>query len=178
MTPNAVFWHQSMDGQWRFRTNNKGFRDERKPAYEKPRGTLRMLVLGDSHTAGFEVDQDKTFANILEVFAAAGYGGRGAQQVFQVQYGGRATYLENEGLRYSPDVIVVGFFANDYSDNARADLYQLVDGNLIVASNATLLLSMSLGCNRDTGTEVVGRKFLCLFVRLQHRVGARQGTIG
>ena len=29
MTPNAVFWHQSMDGQWRFRTNNKGFRDER-----------------------------------------------------------------------------------------------------------------------------------------------------
>ena len=54
-------------------------------------------------------------------------------------------YLENEGLRYSPDVIVVGFFANDYSDNARADLYRLVDGNLIVASNATLLLSMSLG---------------------------------
>src|SRR5262245_39965519 len=25
MTPNTVFWHQSIDGAWRFNINNKGF---------------------------------------------------------------------------------------------------------------------------------------------------------
>jgi lysophospholipase L1-like esterase len=136
MTPNVVFWHQSMDGKWRFNINNKGFRDDKNYSYGKPKGTLRVLVLGDSHTAGFEVDQDKTYANVLE--KALRQQGISAE-VLNTGISGFSTaeelaYLENEGLRYSPDVIIVGFFANDYSDNVRANLFRLVDGKVIVAS--------------------------------------------
>src|SRR5262245_61750664 len=136
MTPNAVFWHRSIDGQWRFKTNNKGFRDDKDYAYAKPTGTLRVLLLGDSHTAGFEVDQDKTYASVLERSLAE----RGVRaEVLNTGISGFGTaeelaYLENEGLRYAPDVIVVAFFANDFSDSARAGLYRLVDGKLEVAS--------------------------------------------
>jgi lysophospholipase L1-like esterase len=95
-----------------------------------------VLVLGDSHTAGFEVEQDKTYAAVLE--SQLRQQGISAE-VLNTGISGFGTaeqlaYLENEGLRYSPDVIVVGFFANDYSDNMRAGLYQLRDGELIVAS--------------------------------------------
>src|SRR5262245_56983676 len=66
MTPNLVFWHQSIDGQWRFTTNNKGFRDSKDYTHEKPASTFRVLLLGDSNTAGFEIDQDQTYASVLE----------------------------------------------------------------------------------------------------------------
>jgi hypothetical protein len=136
MTPNAVFWHQSIDGQWRFKTNNKGFRDDKDYAYAKASGTLRVLLLGDSHTAGFEMDQDKIYAKVLEEALRA----RGVRaEVLNTGISGFGTaeelaYLENEGLRYAPDVIVVGFFANDYSDSARSGLYRLEDGKLVAAS--------------------------------------------
>jgi hypothetical protein len=136
MTPAAEFWHQSIDGRWRFKINNKGFRGDKDYAYEKPAGTLRVLLLGDSHTAGFEVDQDKMYASVLEQSLRQ----RGVRaEVLNAGVSGFGTaeelaYLENEGMRYAPDVIVVAFFANDYSDNVRSGLYHLVDGKLAVAS--------------------------------------------
>ena len=132
MTPNTSFWHQSIDGQWRFKTNNKGFRDDKDYAYEKPDGTLRVLLLGDSHTAGFEVAQQEVYAKILED-ALRKRGIRAEVLNTGVSGFGNAeqlAYLENEGLRYRPDVVVVAFFGNDYSDNARAGLFRLVGGKL------------------------------------------------
>jgi lysophospholipase L1-like esterase len=136
MTPETVFWHQSVDGRWRFKINNKGFRDDKDYIYEKPTDTLRVLLLGDSHTAGFEVDQDQTYASVLEKSLRQ----RGIRaEVLNTGISGFGTaeelaYLENEGVRYSPDVVVVAFFANDYSDNVRAGLYRLLDGHLSLAS--------------------------------------------
>jgi hypothetical protein len=136
MTPDTVFWHQSVDGRWRFKINNKGFRGDKDYAYDKPAGTLRVLLLGDSHTAGFEVDQDKMYASVLEQSLRQ----RGIRaEVLNAGISGFGTaeelaFLENEGMRYAPDVIVVAFFANDYSDNARSGLFRLQDGKLVVAS--------------------------------------------
>ena len=50
--PNSVFWHTSPDGSWKFTTNNKGFRADKDIEYKKPEGLIRILSLGDSHTAG------------------------------------------------------------------------------------------------------------------------------
>jgi hypothetical protein len=47
-------------------------------------------------------------------------------------------FLQQEGLRFRPDVVIVGFFANDLSDIVRADLYRLVDGRLSVANKTYL----------------------------------------
>ena len=70
MQPNLVFWHQSIDGKWRFKTNNAGFRDDKPYNYKKANGELRVLVLGDSHTEGFEVQQDETFSKRFETLLA------------------------------------------------------------------------------------------------------------
>src|SRR5690349_7287569 len=66
MTPDMVFWHESVDGRWKFSINNRGFRDERDYHYKKTDNTFRILLLGDSHTAGLEVDQDLVYAKVLE----------------------------------------------------------------------------------------------------------------
>lgn len=125
--PNADFWHTSADGSWRFVTNSKGFRDTREFAYAKPPGTLRILVLGDSHTQGYEVRQEATYAAVAERFLT--FRGTRAEAI-NAGVSGFSTaealvFLENEGYKYHPDVVVLGFYANDFEDNLKAGLFAL-----------------------------------------------------
>src|SRR5262245_8741474 len=66
LIPNSRFWHTSIDGSWQFRINSQGFRDDEDYVYAKPEGRHRVLVLGDSHTQGYEVRQEATFSKVLE----------------------------------------------------------------------------------------------------------------
>jgi hypothetical protein len=131
--PNAEFQHVSVDGRWRFVTNSRGFRDTREFAYQKPAATLRVLALGDSHTQGYEVRQEATFSAVLERYLAK----RGVRaEVLNGGVSGFSTaealaFLENEGYRYQPDVVVLGFYANDYEDNLKAGLFRLDSGKLV-----------------------------------------------
>ena len=132
--PNAEFRHTSVDGSWKFVTNSRGLRDTREFPYEKPAGTLRVLALGDSHTQGYEVRQEATYAAVLErALNAHGF----KAEVLNAGVSGFSTaeelaFLETEGHRYQPDVVVLGFFANDYEDNLKAGLFALEDGKLRV----------------------------------------------
>lgn len=131
--PRAEFWHTSADGSWKFTTNGKGLRDRRDFAYAKPAGTLRVLALGDSHTQGYEVRQEATFSAVLERYLAQ----RGVRaEVLNAGVSGFSTaealaYLENEGYKYQPDVVVLGFYANDFEDNLKAGLFALDNGALV-----------------------------------------------
>ena len=131
--PNAEFRHTSVDGSWTFVTNSRGLRDTREFSYDKPAGTLRVLALGDSHTQGYEVRQEATFAAVLERYLAK----RGVQaEVLNAGVSGFSTaealaFLENEGYKYQPDVVVLGFYANDYEDNLKAGLFSLDSGQLV-----------------------------------------------
>lgn len=69
--PGVKFWHTSVDGSWEFVTNRKGLRAAREFSYAKPAGVLRVLALGDSHTQGYEVRQEATYAAALERYLAA-----------------------------------------------------------------------------------------------------------
>jgi hypothetical protein len=133
--PNETYHHTSVDGRWRFDTNARGFRDTRQFAYAKPAGTVRVLVLGDSHTQGFEVRQEATYAAVLERALGAA---RAPVEVMNAGVAGHGTseqlaFLENEGARYRPDAVVVGFFANDYEDNVKAGLFALDAQERLVA---------------------------------------------
>lgn len=130
---NAGFRHTSVDGAWSFVTNSRGLRDSREFPYAKPSGTLRVLALGDSHTQGYEVRQSATFVAVLERYLRH----RGVRaEVLNAGVSGFSTaeelaYLENEGHRYQPDVVVLGFYANDFEDNLKAGLFALKDGSLV-----------------------------------------------
>jgi lysophospholipase L1-like esterase len=127
IVPNAEFWHTSADGSWKFVTNSKGFRNVREFPYAKAAGTLRVLGLGDSHTQGYEVRQEATYSAVLERHLH-GYGINA--EVINAGVSGFSNaealaFLENEGVKYRPDVVVLGFFANDFGDNLRTGLYSL-----------------------------------------------------
>src|SRR6516164_3441198 len=124
LIPNSTFWHTSIDGKWEFRTNAQGFRDDEDYKYEKPAGQRRILVLGDSHTQGYEVHQSATFAKVLE--RRLRQEGLDAQ-VLNTGISGFGTaeelmFLEHEGMKFHPDVVVLAFFENDFDDSVKSDL--------------------------------------------------------
>lgn len=124
------YWLTSIDGTWKHITNNKGFRNTENFDYSKTPGTFRVLSLGDSHTQGAEVRQALTFSSVLERALTRD----APAQVLNTGVSGFSTaeqlvFLEQEGIRYQPDAVVVGFYANDFSDNIKAGLFKLDEQN-------------------------------------------------
>jgi len=95
------------------RTNELGWRDD--PVWvPKPPGTYRVLLLGDSMTAGLEVDKDETFESVCERRLAA------QRPTEVINSGVRGYNLDNiigsfqsYGLRVDPDLVVYVFTDND-----------------------------------------------------------------
>ncbi len=100
-----------------FQTNSAGFRD-REHAQKKPAGVARVLVLGDSTTAGHGVpDAEKLYTSRLERLLNAD--GASRFEVFNMGVGGYHTLqevetLRVEGLKYEPDVVIVLVCLNDF----------------------------------------------------------------
>lgn len=134
LRPNSDFWHKTIDGSWRFVTNNRGFRSYHDYEYEKPVGQIRVLSLGDSHTQGYEVRQDHTFSAIVERYLQR----EGSDtEVLNTGISGFSTaeeliFLENEGIKYSPDFVLLGFFRNDLEDNIKTGLFRIDDNDELV----------------------------------------------
>lgn len=132
--PNLNFKHTSKEGSWKFTINKQGFRSNYDFSYKKNSNTLRIIVLGDSHTQGFEVRQDFTYSAVIEKHLNKhGY----KSEVFNTGISGFSTaeelvFLENEGVKYRPDFVVLGFYANDLEDNIKANIFVLNDNELIV----------------------------------------------
>jgi hypothetical protein len=89
-------------------------RGTREFSYERQPGLKRVVVLGDSFTYGEDVSDEETYCAVLAEQSPGlevinlGVHGYGVDQML--------LYLKEEGLKYRPDVIVVGF---PYLDVAR-----------------------------------------------------------
>jgi hypothetical protein len=86
--------------------------------YAKPAGVYRVLLLGDSYVEGYTVPfhdrVDQVAGRLLGPgvqFVALGTGGYSTDQ--------ELLWLESEGLRYAPDLVVVLFCDNDVWYNNR-----------------------------------------------------------
>lgn len=87
---------------------------------------------------GYEVDFEETFSQVLErelrradlevEVLNAGVSG--------YSNGEALLYLERELLKYDPDVVVLSFFGNDFSDNVRSGLFSLSDEALIQTADS------------------------------------------
>ena len=136
LRPKFQFWHTDPEGRWKFVTNSQGFRSYEDFHLEKPPDVFRVIALGDSTTEGFEVGQNHTYPAVLERYLRK----NGIKaEVFNTGISGFGTaeeliYLENEGIKYNPDAVVLGFYANDFDDNARSDLFRIADGELVIAN--------------------------------------------
>lgn len=139
LVPGASFREKTGEWDIRIRINSHGLRDREIP-YEKTSGAYRILVLGDSQTFGQGVEAEETYAKVLERELAR-QSGRPVETV-NTGVPGTGTvhqlwFLEEQGWRYRPDAVVVGFYFNDITDNAQCHLYGLKGGRLVRTASAS-----------------------------------------
>jgi lysophospholipase L1-like esterase len=119
--PGFDGWIKTSEFTTRVTISPLGLRDPRTE-YARPADTHRILVLGDSFVEAVQVDASKTVAARLEASLQqhssrpvevinAGVAGYGTGQEMLL--------LDQEGVRYQPNVIVlVVFLGNDIGDNS------------------------------------------------------------
>lgn len=100
-------------------SNSRGIRGRAEHAPGRQPGLSRVLVVGDSFAFGEGVGDHETFAHQLELRSGPGVEvinlgvhGYGHDQML--------LRLRSEGLRYAPDLVVLGFFADDADRNLLA----------------------------------------------------------
>ncbi|MCA8974261.1 MAG: SGNH/GDSL hydrolase family protein [Planctomycetes bacterium] len=102
-------------GSYRLRTNRLGFRGP-EIEREKPAGTFRIVILGDSVCYGTGVDDEVTFLRRWEAELNAAGGQR-----YEVVNTGHPMYdttqelamLRDEGLALQPDLVILVYVVND-----------------------------------------------------------------
>ena len=137
-TPENLFWQQDSLLGWTMvhnargyfirpefstaiSTNSLGLRDDELGS-PKPDNEVRVLLLGDSVTAGFEVVRSETHEALLEAQLNAQHDGR-VYQVVNAGFRGYGTdqeylFLQSRGLSLQPDLVVLAVVpANDLEDN-------------------------------------------------------------
>jgi hypothetical protein len=95
------------------RINENGLRD-RPHAYERQKGTERILVLGDSFAWGYGVEESERFSQLLEKSLEvevinAGVSGYSTDQ--------ELLWYRDEGIKYETDLVVLVLTGNDVGDN-------------------------------------------------------------
>lgn len=104
-----------------YQYNSEGFRDYEHD-YKKPDGVFRILGIGDSFTHGAGAPFEKTYLYRLEKMLNKN---NNIPKIEIINAGIPGFFPESErlllkhyGVKYSPDVILVGFLPNDIIDTA------------------------------------------------------------
>jgi hypothetical protein len=93
-------------------TNSEGFRGTREYSAEKPKGMIRVSVLGDSFVFGFGVQDGEAFPALLELQDKSrevlnlGVPGYGIDQIY-------LSYREI-ARKYHSDIVLIGIFQEDF----------------------------------------------------------------
>lgn len=120
LSENPVLGYELMPGSPDYHTtiNSDGIRDREFPL-QKPTGTFRIVVIGDSVSFGYLLTQDATYPKQLESLLNRHAKSDGIE--FEVINLGVIGYnitqtVENartRGLRYDPDLIIYGYVLNE-----------------------------------------------------------------
>lgn len=133
--PYSYFWFDREDGERIWIQFNAGSLRDIDHDYTISGDTTRIMFLGDSYTAGWQVPLSETyigrlrdwFANASSYdFISAGFHGWGTDREY--------LYYHTEGYRYNSNIVVLQIYiGNDIVDNGVAVLQrrELPDGRLI-----------------------------------------------
>lgn len=143
-------------------TNSLGFRDNREYPLAKSPGTFRILVLGDSVTFGHGALYETSYPYLLEQQLRA-WRPEVKWEVWNLGVPGYNTaqelaQLRQVGDRYHPDLVVVGFYLNDFSGFA-----PVAHPNIAQRAESAIMRTMQ---RHVYSTELYKRIFLTLRFRL------------
>jgi len=105
------------------RFNREGLRDDREPPGGPDAGAFRIVVLGDSFSAGLQVPSGKSFSALLQARLQTVAAPDRRIEVWNAAVDGFGTVQElrmfvDRVARYRPDLVMLGLFlANDLGDN-------------------------------------------------------------
>jgi hypothetical protein len=102
--------HEDMDDM-HVSMNSEGFWDTSRQT-RKPESVKRLLFLGDSFTIGLGITREERFSDLIKDRLTSGY------EVLNMGMWGYSTdqellLLEEKGLKYDPDVIILSMFLDD-----------------------------------------------------------------
>lgn len=149
-----VFLPQNLSGSWRVQSargyayNRAGgtvrhqlgkrvvtyrFNDQHLRGAPLDPNATRILVLGDSFTFGWLLEEEKTFVHLLQKKSDTFFG----TETFQFLNGGAGgwgtadylSFLEEFGESVSPDVVLVFLNVDDIARSLKSQLYSLVEGS-------------------------------------------------
>ncbi len=97
--------------------NSLGSRDVEHKV-EKNDGTFRILIYGDSPTLGFGIkNTEDTYPRLLQKKLDQAYGENRFEVISRANFGystiDEVRALRSNGMNYSPDLIILGYFVND-----------------------------------------------------------------
>jgi len=139
--PNMTYTHTTAEYKIEIRTNSKGIRSDREIPYAKQPDIKRIVLLGDSFGMGYGVNLEDTFTAHMakqlnqnssyqvEVVNLSSSGHGNAEELIA---------LQNEGLKFQPDLVILAWHNTDIEDNVRSNLFRLNQGNLIKMSEKYL----------------------------------------
>ena len=118
-----IYWTRETYEPVLVRINSRGFRDEERSIL-KPRGTIRVLMLGDSFVEALATPFEQIAAVQLEALLQSEIVGARVE-VVNVGKSGWSTaselqFLRHEAPNWGFDIVVLNFFeGNDFADNQR-----------------------------------------------------------
>ncbi len=139
MVPNSHAEFRQQDFAYVQRVNALGLRGA-DVAVEKPAGTVRVLMLGDSFTMGKGVEDDETFSFLVGRALADSIAACGGPRVEVINAGIDSyapvlslIHLKRELIRLSPDVVVENLDVSDLVQEAayRAEGVRGPDGEVV-----------------------------------------------
>jgi hypothetical protein len=118
--------------EYDYRHNRFGFRDLEHAVRKRP-GTFRLLGLGDSFTYGVGVAFEQTFLHVLESMLNSRDGRHPTVEIIKAGIPRffpepERILLEQYGLQFRPDVVLVAFLLNDLVDTQHGINAVEIDG--------------------------------------------------
>ncbi len=152
-SPGAPYWfHKENDHPIQGRINQYGWRDV-EWSLEKPEGTFRIAVLGDSFVEAYQVELEATCLKLAESrlhretgvdVELMNFGRAGFSQTEEL------LVLENEVARFSPDMVLLFFLPeNDIGDVAKETARDLRRPFFLLDPDGSLTLDTSFKDTRE-----------------------------
>lgn len=141
-------------------TNSKGFRD-REFNFSHSKDIFRIVAIGDSFTFGQGVSNEEAWPKILEQILNTNSNGSIKYEVLNFGIPGynlkEYSIIVQEAIKYSPDLILIGYVGNDVIDNEefRRIVKKLLENkNLTKGEVATIYSSVELELDEKIRSNV------------------------